>query len=115
MENFVNKELDEIITYIKNSSNYKKCISIKKKMSSNSEICKLIEDVKFLQKKYVKSSYMDQDTKKLLDMYEERLNQIPIYVLYNNYLREVNDMIDLVRDEINDYFTDIVFIDIKSD
>ncbi|MBQ2639822.1 MAG: YlbF family regulator [Bacilli bacterium] len=107
----MNKELDELISYIKNTSSYKNCISIKKKMNSNEEICSLVESIKKLQKKYIKSNY-DNNIKKELDILEEKLNNIPIYVEYNNNLEEVNKMIDLVKDELNDYFTNLLTIKI---
>ena len=107
MENFVNKELDEIITYIKNSSNYKKCIQIKEKMSKNEEICSLVDDIKVLQKKYVRSGYLDEKIKEEFLSKEKRLNEIPIYVEYMNCLEEVNNMIDLVKDELNSYFSEL--------
>lgn len=110
MESIMNKELDELISYIKNASSYKNCISIKKKMDNNEEICSLVESIKKLQKKYIKSN--DDDIKKELNTLEEKLNNIPIYVEYNNNLEEVNKMIDLVKDELNDYFTDLLTIDV---
>lgn len=107
--NIMNKELDELVSYIKNTSSYKNCISIKKKMDKNEEICSLIEEIKSLQKKYVKSNY-DDSIKEKLDKLESKLNSIPIYVEYNNNLEEVNKMIDLIKDELNDYFTDLFMI-----
>ena len=109
MVNIMNKELDELVSYIKNTSSYKNCISIKKKMDKNEEICSLIEKIKSLQKKYVKSNY-DDSIKEELDKLEFKLNSIPIYVEYNNNLEKVNEMIDLVKDELNDYFTDLFMI-----
>ena len=109
MVNIMNKELDELVSYIKNTSSYKNCISIKKKMDENEEICSLIEEIKSLQKKYVKSNY-DDSIKEKLDKLESKLNSIPIYVEYNNNLEKVNEMIDLVKDELNDYFTDLFMI-----
>ena len=38
----------------------------------------------------------------------EKLNTIPIYVVYMQYLEKVNEMINLVKDELNDYFVDIL-------
>ena len=109
MVNIMNKELDELVSYIKNTSSYKNCISIKKKMDKNEEICSLIDEIKSLQKKYVKSNY-DDSIKEELDKLESRLNSIPIYVEYNNNLEKVNEMIELVKDELNDYFTDLFMI-----
>ena len=108
MENFYNS-LDELIDYIKNTIEYKKCLELKSKMSSNSNINSLIENIKNLQKKYIKSNY-DSDIKLELDKLNEELNNIPIYITYTEYLDRVNEMISYVNDELSDYFYNILNI-----
>lgn len=98
----IEESLDDIINYITNSKEYIKCIEIKKKMSKNKKLTELIEDIKKLQKKYIKEN--DESIKEKLDSKEKELNEIPIYVEYNNNLEVVNNMINLVKDELNDYF-----------
>lgn len=97
------EELNDIITWIKESKEYKKCIELKKKMHDNDELVKLISDVKKKQKEYVKSNF-DKDKKKELDILQNKLDEIPIYNVYNRNLEIVNSYIDYVRDELNDYF-----------
>lgn len=108
MENFYNS-LDELIDYIKNTIEYKKCLELKSKMSSNSNINSLIDNIKNLQKKYIKSNY-DSDIKLELDKLNEELNNIPIYITYTEYLDRVNEMISYVNDELSDYFYNILNI-----
>ena len=55
---------------------------------------------------YVRSNY-DSEVKKELDALEERLEEIPIYVIYLENLMKVNEMIDMVRDSLNDYFCEL--------
>lgn len=97
------EKLEDIIEYIINSIEYKKCIEIKNIMKSNTNINKLINDIKILQKKYIKNNY-DKELKLELNRKEEELNKIPIYVEYNLNLSKVNEMINLVKEELNDYF-----------
>ena len=97
--------LNFIINFITESDEYKNCIRLKKKMSSNREICDLTNKVKLLQKKYVRSGY-DDAIKKELDSTLEILENIPIYVIYNQNLEIVNSMISTVNDEVNAYFFD---------
>ena len=104
----MNKELEDIILYIKDNVSYKKCIELKEKMSSNVEITDLVEKVKNLQRAYAKSDFKDEDIKKQLDIVNDKLNNIPIYVSYLRYLDEVNDMIDFVKEELNDYFNKLL-------
>ena len=84
-------------------------------MKSNCEICSLVEDIKMLQKQYVKGNYSDEAVKLELDLKEKRLEGIPLYIEYMNYLERVNEMINLVKDELNAYFIDLLSIEIKND
>jgi len=102
MEN-VYSSLEDIIQYIQNTKEYQMCISLKEKMKDNEEIQSLVKDVKKYQKKYVQSNY-HSEIKEKLDELEKRLSEIPIYVVYLDNLSKVNEMIDYVRDSLNDYF-----------
>ena len=106
MENFYNN-LDDLINYIKNTIEYKKCLELKSRMSSNSDINSLIINIKDLQKKYIKSNY-DSDIKLELDKANEELNNIPIYITYCENLDRVNQMISYINDELSDYFYKIL-------
>lgn len=101
MEDLYNS-LDEVIKCIKESPEYIKCNELKDKMSSNSEITELINKTKKLQKEYIKSN--DDNIKIELDNITERLNDIPIYYMYNDNLKLVNDKIEYVKDSLNNYF-----------
>lgn len=99
----LNNSIESIIDSVKESNEYKKCISLREKMSENDELMKLIEEVKSLQKEYVKSNY-DSKIKEKLDYAEEELYRIPIYVIYNQELNKVNFKINYIKDRLNDYF-----------
>ena len=72
-------------------------------MDCNQEIKKLVTEVKVLQKKYIRSNY-DIDIKNELNELENKLNSIPIYVVYLQNLEKVNYMIDYVKESLNSYF-----------
>ena len=105
MENLY-KKLDDVILCIKESIEYKNVIDIKKKMDSNEELKKKINDIKLLQKKYVKSNY-DSSVKKDLDKLNDELLAVPIYRIYLDNLSVVNEKIEYVKDSLNDYFYDL--------
>ena len=108
MENFYNN-LDDLINYIKNTIEYKKCLELKNKMSSNTNINKLMNDIRDFQKKYIRSNY-DENIKLELDKVNEELNNIPIYITYCENLDRVNQMISYINDELSDYFYKILNI-----
>lgn len=97
------EELNDLINYLKNTKEYQTCLDLQDKMNDNKELMKLIEEIKELQKKYIRSNY-DSSIKEKLDNLNEELNNIPIYNIYMNNLREVNYKLDYVRDSLNDYF-----------
>lgn len=103
----MNRSLDEVIKCITMSNEYKKCIELKDKMSKNEELINLIEQVKSKQKQYIKSNF-DESIKDELKLLEDRLNEIPIYVIYMQNLEIVNEKINLVKDELNRYFFEIL-------
>ena len=96
------EKLDEVVNVIKNSKEYKNCIDLKERMNSNEDINSLVKKIKILQKKYIKTN--DKDIKLELDTLEKELNEIPIYHIYMENLEKVNDMINYVKDELNNYF-----------
>lgn len=101
------KSLDEVITCIKESPEYRDCLKIKEQMDSNEELVDLINKVKDLQKKYIRSNY-DSNIKEELDKCQTKLNEIPIYNIYLKELEEVNYMIDYVKDSLNTYFDNLL-------
>lgn len=102
----MNEALNEVINTIINSDDYKKCIELKNTMSSNEKLVSLIEKIKKLQKKYVNTN--DQEILAELEKLEEELNNIPIYVIYMQYLEKVNEKIEFVKDELNNYFYEVL-------
>ncbi len=103
----MNKALNDVVDYIKDSNEYKTCLDLKNKMSDNEEVNALVRQVKLLQQKYIKSNY-NKEIKKELDEINKRLDDIPIYVIYKQNLEKVNNMINTVKDELNNYFDDLL-------
>ena len=97
------KAIDEVTQCIVHSVEYQKCLKIKEQMSKNEELITMIQKIKILQKKYIRSHY-DDSIKQELKHLEQELNQIPIYVIYLQNLDIVNQKIEYVKDSLNDYF-----------
>ena len=106
MEKKLDNALDELILSITETDDFKDCIRIKEKMSTNEEIQGLIDSIKKLQKKYVRT--MDDDIKKQLQDVQEQLDNIPLYNSYQKKLLDINKKIDFIKEELNDYFYNVV-------
>ena len=106
MEKKLSKAVSEVVSAITDSVEFKECIRLKEKMDQNSEIKELVETVKKLQKKYVRTQ--EESVKEELDKVQERLDSIPLYDSYQKKLAEVNRKIDFIKDELNNYFYNVV-------
>ena len=102
----LSKSLDEVISCIKNSKEYEKCIEFKLRMDSNEEILELVKEIKLKQKKYIRTN--DSNILSELNELEEKLNCIPIYHIYTENLEKVNYYINYVKDELNEYFDNLL-------
>ena len=99
----LNKKVDELVKVITTSKEYQKCLELKQKMQENKELKELINSIKILQKKYLKSNY-DESIKQELEDEKNKLSNYPIYTVYNDNLEIVNNMINIINDELNNYF-----------
>ena len=102
MEKELSNSIDELVNYITSTKEYKNCIKYKELMDEDNNIKELVSKIKKLQKEYVKSN--NDDIKKELDKLEDELNNIDTYVIYNQNLEVVNNMINYVKEDLNDYF-----------
>ena len=113
MEKYLNddeiKKLNELIDYIKSSNDYKECIRLKSEMKEDQELLLLIEKVKKCQQDYVRSGYSNLK-KEVLDENMRLLENNKTYVLYSFYLDRVNENINVIKEELNNYFFDITNI-----
>ena len=103
MNSELEKSVIDLKNYIENTLEYKKVIVLKNKMEKSSKLQKIIKEIKEKQKEYIKNGQTKEDEKVLKNL-EKELNKIPIYVEYNKNLKVVNDMIFIVKEELNEYF-----------
>lgn len=102
----LNNSLNDLINYIENTNEYKMCITLKEKMKDNDTINDLVNRIKLLQKKYIRTN--DSNIEEELSLLEKELNEIPIYNIYNQNLEKVNEMIIYVKDRLNNYFDELL-------
>ena len=102
----LNNSLDEVIDYIKNTKEYKMCITLKEQMSDNDNLNSIINKIKRLQKQYIRTN--DFKIKDELTLLENELKEIPIYNIYNQNLNKVNEMINYVKERLNSYFDQLL-------
>ena len=101
MVRLLDKSLNQVLSGITQSHDYKRCIALKEKMKTNKEVMQIIDELKDAQKKYVKDGFKNKEE---IEYLEQKLYQIPIYVIYMEHLDRVNEMIAYVEEDLNDYF-----------
>ena len=106
MEKKLSKVIEEVVSSITESDAFRECIRLKSRMEENEEIVELVETIKKLQKKYVRT--LDDDIKEEISVKQKKLDNIPFYNSYQKKLDEVNKKIDFIKEEMNDYFDKVV-------
>ena len=107
MNNEILDKVDEIITYIKDTDEYKDYVLLKDKLESNSKVKSLIKEVKSLQQKLVKAEAYRKDSKELESNYNQKLSEldkIPLYTDYKNSVEKLNEMYQTIKNRLDDYF-----------
>ena len=98
----INERIDDLFLAIKNSSEYQEYLNIGEVMDKDSEIKRLVDEIKKLQQKSVNLEYNNDDSYKEVDKEIEKtvleLNSRP---LYQEYLRRMNNLKDILSDSSN--------------
>ena len=113
MEKLVsNEEIEdkalELVEAIKKDKKYKEYIDLRKKISANKDIMSKMEEVKRLQKEYVKSAYLDKETEDKLNSLNQELNSISLYKDYLSKEKEVNNILININEGLNIMFDSIL-------
>lgn len=107
MNNKILDKVDEIITFIKETSEYKDYILLKEKLDSNDKVKSLVNSVKKAQQELVKAEAYGKDTKELEEKYNSlllELDKIPLYKDYNETITKLNSMYNEIKERLDDYF-----------
>ena len=74
----------------------------------NKSILKKIEEVKQLQKEFVKSAFLDKKIEEQIKEKEQELEKIPLYVIYLKKEEELNEILTLIKDGLSDHFQSLL-------
>lgn len=102
-------EVDKIIEYIKDTDDYKDYIYLKEKLSNNDKANNLIKEIKNLQKDIVKLELEKKDITELDNKIKsnlQELNKMPLYVEYTQKQEVLNDMYQIIKSRLDEYFYD---------
>ena len=106
-EEILDKAL-ELVKEIKNDKEYREYVTLRNEIKSNKEIMKRIENIKTLQKQYIKSAYLDDEIKVKLDKELSELEDIPLYKEYLLKEKKINNILISIKEGINVSFENIL-------
>ena len=107
MNNLILDKVDEIINYIKETSEYKDYLFLKDKVSKNNKINSLIEEVRIIEKELVKLEVNNKDITDLEKEYNsklEELNKIPLYKDYVDTVEKLDNIYQDIKNRLDNYF-----------
>lgn len=97
---------DELVNIIKDSTDYKRYVSLKKELSKNDELNSLISSIKEKQKEIVRLEHYNKDKEKEekeLTFLIEKLEGYPSYVELTYLQEDLNDLFQEIRMTIEEY------------
>ena len=106
-EEILDKAL-ELVKEIKNDKEYREYVTLRNEIKSNKEIMERIENIKTLQKQYIKSAYLDDEIKVKLDKELSELEDIPLYKEYLLKEKKINNILISIKEGINSSFDNIL-------
>ncbi len=109
MDNIEIKQ-NELIDSIVSSDAYTKYLEAKKVLDDSKYLKDLIENIKSIQKELVKAEKKEnedliKEKQEELDRCNKELEENPIYVNYKNRVDEVNNILLVVKQNLDTYFS----------
>ena len=101
------EQVKKLITTILESDMYQQYLLVEEKMKRNSTIMEQIQQVKQLEKKYVRSGFQEEALKEQIDTIYQQLKNNPLYRNYEQSFDKVNELFTFLKEDLNDYFQKI--------
>ena len=102
------KEALKLVQALKQTKEYQEYLLSYQKILNNQFINNKIQNLKDLQKKYVKSAYLDQEIKEKMDKILKELENNQIYANYLKKQKQFNCIIDQITLGLNTIFEKIL-------
>ena len=106
MNKEIEEKVDEIIEYIKSSDSYKNYLKAKDILEKRNDLKEIINTIKKQQKEIIKNP-SNKDLENKLNKNIKILEEDIIYSQYNDYLKDVNNMLIILENKLNKYFEDV--------
>ena len=105
------EKVDELVSLIKESSDYKRYLELNKKMKEDKEIIELVNEIKNYQKLIVNMEYRKENTKEYEEKINynlEKLNTFPIYLEYSYLQEDLNNLFQDIKKILENHINEVV-------
>ena len=104
----IEKKALELVKAIKDDNKYKEYINLRKKLKDNKDIMSKMQEVKRLQKEYVKGAYLDKEIETKLNSLLKELEQDSLYQEYLAKEKEINNILNDISEGLNIIFNKLL-------
>lgn len=101
----IDNDLDNLLDIIKKTDIYQTYLHILKQVEKNNDIKTIVNDIKNIQKRLVKNK--NKDLEETLSMKKDLLYSIPLYQDYLASSKELNNLLDIVKNKMELYLNDL--------
>lgn len=98
----------ELVEKIKDMPLYKEYNLLKSKMYNNKEINDKINEIKLLQKKYVKSGFLDIEIENKINKLESELQDVSLYRKFISKENELKRILSIIEEGLNVTLSNLV-------
>lgn len=104
----IKNKAQKLVDAIKEDKNYKEYMYLRKELKDDEDIMIKIEQIKKLQKEYVKKAYIDKDIELKLEKLNKELEQEKLYKDYLDKEKEINNILININEGLNVMFNNIL-------
>lgn len=104
----IKKRAEELVKALKEDKRYQEYITLRDELKNNKDILDKMQEIKSLQKKYVKSAYLDKDIELKIKELTKELEQNSLYREYLIKEKEINNILMTITEGLNVTFNNIL-------
>lgn len=101
-------KVKELTNKIKEDKLYQDYMKLRQELKKDESITQTIEEIKRLQRKYVKTNYQDKEVLEKINNLTNELEKIPLYAIYQQKEEELNNNLVFINEGLRDTFSSIV-------
>lgn len=101
-------KVKELTNKIKEDKLYQDYMKLRQELKKDENITQTIEEIKRLQRKYVKTNYQDKEVLEKINNLTNELEKIPLYAIYQQKEEELNNNLVFINEGLKDTFSSIV-------